>query len=341
MRDREWRGRPQPLHAALQVRDLRVAFPYRGGRIQAVEGLSYRVLAGSTLAIIGESGSGKTASCRALMGLLPETALVSGSALLNGRELMGLPERAMRAHRGADIAMVFQDPARSLNPTMRVGHQIVEAMHHDDLDKRARWRRAVELLCLLRVPAPEERFSCYPHELSGGLRQRVLLAIALAGNPKVLIADEATRSLDAITQAETLRLLSDLRHRLSMALIIVSHDLRLAASYADETLVMYAGRAVEYAPTEQLFQHPRMRYTRALLQAAAGLERGPRALFPVIGGHPPDLSAPPPGCPFEPRCAAAQRLCRDERPALQEQGHGHAWACWFPGEGQVDAGHAN
>jgi oligopeptide/dipeptide ABC transporter ATP-binding protein len=316
----------------LDVRDLRVRFDVHGRRVQAVNGLSYRLHAGRTLAIIGESGSGKSVSSRALMGLLPATATVTGSALFEGVELLGRPDREMRRHRGADLAMVFQDPTRSLNPTMRIGAQITEAIRaHADVDRRAAHRRAVELLRLVRLPAAERRCHEYPHQLSGGMRQRVMIAIALAAEPKLLIADEATTALDVTTQAQIMDLLLDLQDSLGMAIIMISHDLALAASYAHQVLVMYGGRAVEYAPTGALFAHVRMPYTRALLNAIPRLELPPHTLLPVTPGQPPDLAALPAGCPFAPRCSSATARC-DTAPPFEEHETGHWWSCWHPCE---------
>ncbi len=315
----------------LQVEDLRVRFDQGGRRVNAVNGLSYQLQAGRTLAIVGESGSGKTVSSRALMGLLPSTATVSGSARIDGVELVGMPEQEMRRHRGADIAMIFQDPTRSLNPTMRIGTQITEAVRaHARIDPAAARRRALELLTLVRIPVPERRFHEYPHQLSGGMRQRVMIAIALASDPKLLIADEATTALDVTTQAQIMDLLAELRSRLGTAIILISHDLGLAASYADDVIVLYAGRAVEYAPTRILFAHMRMPYTRALLGAIPRLEREPHAPLPVTPGQPPDLTALPPGCAFEPRCPRAGAECRESRPPFVQHEMGHWWACWYP-----------
>jgi oligopeptide/dipeptide ABC transporter ATP-binding protein len=317
----------RPLEC-LDVRDLRVCFSGPRGHIIAVDALSYRLRAGMTLAIIGESGSGKTASCRALMGLLPETATVSGSATLYGSQLVGLSEAAMRRHRGSGIAMVFQDPARSLNPTMRVGRQITEAIRlHGDCDRATARTRAIELLELLQIPGAKQRIAAYPHELSGGMRQRILIAIALAGHPRVLIADEATRSLDAITQAQILTLLKRLQHQLGMAMIMVSHDLRAAIRFADEVLVMYRGQAVEKAAADRLFRASRMRYTRALFAAIPGTARTSEQPLSV------DLTrAVPPagGCAFEPRCTYTTALCREDAPTMAEHEPGHHWACWNP-----------
>jgi oligopeptide/dipeptide ABC transporter ATP-binding protein len=315
----------------LELGDLRVDFRLGGRVVRAVDGLSYQADKGRTLALIGESGSGKTVSARAIMGLLPDSARVSGSIRYEGQELVGLSERRMRALRGNQIAMVFQDPARSLNPTLRVGAQITEAIHmHAQVSKVAAHDRAVELMELVRLPAARERFRQYPHQLSGGMRQRVMIAIALAGDPRLLIADEATTALDVTTQAQIMELLRDLQERLGMALIMISHDLGLAASYADEVLVMYAGRAVERAATRTLFGQVRMPYTRALLDAIPRLENAPHTTLAAVPGQPPDLATQPPGCPFAPRCPEVTDTCRQTAPPLAEGEPGHLWACWHP-----------
>ena len=317
--------------ALLELRDLRVDFRTGGRHVRAVDRLTYSISAGRTLALIGESGSGKTVSSRAVMGLLPPTATVSGSIRFEGKELVGLSDRQMRRLRGAGIAMVFQDPSRSLNPTMRIGAQLTEAIRaHQALDRGAARRRAIELLGLVRLPLPDQRYHEYPHQLSGGMRQRVVVAIALASKPRLLIADEATTALDVTTQAQIMELLRDLQRQLGMALIMISHDLGLAASFADEVVVMYAGRAVEQAATHELFAHVRMPDTKALLEAIPRVERPPHARLPVVPGRPPDLAALPPGCPFEPRCPNHQDLCRESDPPLSEGEPGHKWACWFP-----------
>jgi len=320
----------------LSVRDLRVLFSRGGSTVHAVTGLSYELRAGRMLAIIGESGSGKSVGVRALMGLLPPSARVTGSATLAGTELVGLDETTMRGLRGRDIAMVFQDPTRSLNPTMSVGAQITEAIRTQRRTTRHEAEeRAVELLKLVRLPAAERRVHEYPHQLSGGMRQRVMIAIALASNPKVLIADEATTALDVTTQAQIMELLVDLQDRLGTAVVLISHDLGLAASYADDVLVMYAGRAVEKAGTSTLFRHVRMPYTKALLGAIPQLGTPAHSMLTVIGGHPPDLAAIPRGCPFRPRCPRATDACV-ETPPLVEHEPAHAYACWHPvGDGEA------
>ena len=314
----------------LEVDDLHVRFTTRDRRVHAVNGLSYRLSAGRMLAIVGESGAGKSVGVRALLGLLPHTAQVTGSARFAGRELVGLPERDLRTVRGADIAMVFQDPTRSLNPTMRIGTQITEAVRaHSDVDRRGARARAIELLRLVKLAAPGRRFLAYPHQLSGGMRQRVMIAIALAAQPRLLVADEATTALDVTTQAQIMDLLAELRQRLGMAVILITHDLGLAASYAEDVLVMYAGKAVEYAPASTLFARVRMPYTRALLGALPVLEREPHTLLPVIPGQPPDLGTLPDGCAFRFRCGVASDRCVTA-PPFAEHEPGHWWACWHP-----------
>jgi oligopeptide/dipeptide ABC transporter ATP-binding protein len=315
----------------LQMTDLRVDFRQGQRVVRAVDGLSYRVAPARTLALIGESGSGKTVSSRAIIGLLPATARVTGSIRFQGQELVGLRERKLRRYRGCEIAMVFQDPSRSLNPTIRIGPQIVEAIQlHSSMPDAAAMDRAVELMELVRLPAARERFQQYPHQLSGGMRQRVMIAIALAADPKLLIADEATTALDVTTQAQIMELLRDLQQRLGMALIMISHDLGLAASFADEVLVMYAGRGVERAPTRELFGHVRMPYTRALLDAIPRLESTPHSPLAAVPGQPPDLALEQVGCPFAPRCPDVTDKCRQHAPPFDEQEPEHMWACWHP-----------
>jgi oligopeptide/dipeptide ABC transporter ATP-binding protein len=321
------------------VRDLCVTFASDRGTARVVHNLSYSVSHAETLAIIGESGSGKTVSSRAVMGLLPPAAQVTGSVKLNGQELVGLPENEMRRHRGRDVAMVFQDPARSLNPTMKIGEQVTEAIRlHARVARRQARQQAVDLLGQVRLPSPERRFHEYPHQLSGGMRQRVMIAIALACRPKLLIADEATTALDVTTQAQIMELMLELQAELGMSLVLISHDLGLAASYADEVVVMYAGKIVEQAQAKKLFGAGgtvRMRYTRALLDAIPHIERAAHTELPVVTGRPPDPTAMPPGCSFAPRCAHAADDCLAKAPALAEHSPGHSWACWHPCENGV------
>jgi oligopeptide/dipeptide ABC transporter ATP-binding protein len=315
----------------LEVSDLRVTFDSPLGRVHAVQGVSYAVEPGQTLAIIGESGSGKTVSAHAVMGLLPASAKVSGSIRFKGEQIVGLSEHQMRDYRGRCVAMVFQNVERSLNPTMRVGTQIAEAVRcHLAVDKNQAHERAVELMRMVRLPAPERRYFEYPHQLSGGMRQRVVIAIALACSPQVLIADEATTALDVTTQAQIMDLLLDLQQETGVALLMISHDLGLAATYAEDVMVMYAGQVVERAAATDLFASVRMPYTRALLDAIPRIELEPHVLLPVIGGRPPDLTTIPAGCPFAPRCHRVQQDCLAEAPPLRQHEPGRWWACWHP-----------
>jgi oligopeptide/dipeptide ABC transporter ATP-binding protein len=264
------------------------------------------------------------------MKLLPRSVDVSGSIRFAGTELLSLPEAKMRPYRGARIAMVFQDPDDALNPSMRVGRQISEVIRlHTGLDRRAAQRQAIELLRSLQMGAPERQIHAYPHELSGGMRQRVMLAVALAGNPQLLIADESTRSLDVTTQAQVVRELREMQHGRGMAVILISHDLRVAGSFADDVLVMCAGSALEYGPTRQLFERPRTPYTKALLRASCNpvAAHAPDQAL-AVSNEVGDTTASSGGCPFASRCPSATAPCRRERPALIDHGFGHFSACW-------------
>ena len=323
--------------ALLEVRELTVTFASDRGTARVVHKLSYSVGHAETLAIVGESGSGKTVSSRAVMGLLPPAAKVTGSIRLNGRELVGLPEHEMRRHRGRDVSMVFQDPARSLNPTMKIGEQVAEAIRlQSRVARRQARQQAVDLLGQVRLPSPELRFHEYPHQLSGGMRQRVMIAIALAGSPKLLIADEATTALDVTTQAQIMDLLLDLQAQYRMGLILISHDMGLAASYAQTVMVMYAGQAVERAPVQELFASVRMPYTKVLLNAVPRLDLPPHSPLPVVSLRAPDLTRLTPGCLFAPRCPRSDDDCREKDPVLEEHENQHAWACFHPEEPPVE-----
>jgi oligopeptide/dipeptide ABC transporter ATP-binding protein len=324
------RGRP-PGSALLAVSDLEVRFGQRNRLVHAVNGVTFSLAARQTLAVIGESGAGKSVMVRAAMGLLPPTATVRGSVLLDGAELIGAPEKQLRAVRGSKIAMVFQDPTRSLNPRMRVGTQIAEALRtHLPLSRPQAKERAVELLSLVRMPTPRTRYNEYPHQLSGGMRQRVMIAIALACRPELLIADEATTALDVTTQAQIMELMLDLQVEMGMALVLISHDMGLAASYTDDILVMYAGRIVEQAPTARLFGNVRMPYTKALLDAIPRVDQPAHTRFAAVQGRPPDLRMLEESCAFHPRCPQAQDRCRAELPTLVGDEPGHRYACFFP-----------
>jgi oligopeptide/dipeptide ABC transporter ATP-binding protein len=315
----------------LDVDSLDVRFNLGTRSVHAVQGLTFSVERGQSVAIVGESGSGKTVSSRAIMGLLPEYADVTGSVRFDGVELVGLHDRDMREHRGSDVAMVFQDPARSLDPTMRIGKQISEAIRcHLPLTKSEAKERAIELLEMVRVPAARQRWHEFPHQLSGGTRQRVMIAVALACRPRLLIADEATTALDVTTQAQIMQMLCDLQLELEMSMIIITHDLRLAASYTKDTVVMYAGRAVERAPTKTLFGSLRMPYTKALFDAIPRLERDSHARLPAVPGSGVGAPGELVGCCFNPRCSFVQDRCMTEAPPFEEHEADHFWACWHP-----------
>ena len=316
--------------ALLEVSDLRTHFFTRDGVVKAVDGVSFEVDKGKTLGIVGESGCGKSVTALSIMGLIPRppAKIVSGEVVFEGRDLTKLKERELEDVRGHEIAMIFQDPMTSLNPTLRIGTQITEVIRrHLDMDKSAARKRAVELLEEVRIPNAAGRLDDYPHRFSGGMRQRVMIAIALACNPKLLIADEPTTALDVTVQAQILDLLEDLRERHDMAMIIITHDMGVVAEAADDIVVMYAGQIVEHALTLDLFDRPEHPYTEALLGALPQLEGdGIRSgRLTAIPGRPPDLIAPPPACRFAPRCPYANRndTCTTEPPELREVRPGH------------------
>lgn len=322
----------------LAVENLGLRIPTERGVVGAVDGVSFRLEKGKTLAIVGESGCGKSMLCRALLKLLPGKAFIPEDSRIrfNGQNLERLPEKAFNKIRGREIAMVFQDPMSSLNPVMKVGKQIAESLvHHLKVKRGQAMDKAVELLKSVGVPGPEQRAGQYPHQLSGGLRQRVAIAIALACEPKLLIADEPTTALDVTVQAEILDLLARARDERNMAMILVTHDLGVAARTADEIAVMYAGRIVEQAPAAELFHKMRMPYTRALMDSIPLLENPPHTHLESINGRPPNLINPPAGCRFAPRCPYTESRCRAEAPALAN-GHkpGHYFACWHPVNGK-------
>jgi peptide/nickel transport system ATP-binding protein len=301
----------------LAVRDLRVAFATRAGPVEAVAGIDVDLEAGRVLGVVGESGSGKSVSMLGVLGLLPKSATVTGSALFRGQELLGMAPQALQAIRGARIGMIFQDPLTALNPVLRVGEQIVEAIRiHRDVSRKAAMARAVDLLDLVSIPQPRERVQQYPHEFSGGMRQRVMIAMAMANEPELLIADEPTTALDVTVQAQILEVLQSLRANLGIGLILITHDLGLVAGMADAVAVMYAGRIVERGSVDAVFDDPRHPYTRGLLAALPTLDAGDAPLV-GIEGRPPSLRDRPPGCAFHPRCALAEARCRVERPTLR------------------------
>ena len=311
----------------LQVRELRVTFATERGPLVAVDGVSFDIAAGEVLGVVGESGSGKSVSLMSVLGLLGASAQVQGSVRFRGRELVGLPERELRVLRGGQIAMVFQDPMTALTPVYTVGAQIVEQIRlHEPQSRTAAKARAIELLAAVGLPSPAAQFERYPHQLSGGMRQRAVIAMALSCRPSLLIADEPTTALDVTVQAQILALLERLRRELQLAVVLVTHDMGVVAEVADRVLVMYAGRVVERGTARALFDAPRHPYTRGLLGSIPPLEGARPQRLPSIGGAPPALHERPPGCAFAPRCAQAEARCREAVPPLRDD-FGHAVAC--------------
>jgi oligopeptide/dipeptide ABC transporter ATP-binding protein len=326
----------------LEVFDLSTWFHTARGIIRAVDRVSFGVQRGRTLGVVGESGSGKTVLCRSIMGLLPTQGVHrAGRILFEGQDLVAMTPRQLSSLWGAEIAMVFQDPMTSLNPVVRIGRQITESLqHHLGQSGSESKRTAIALLRSVGIPDPTRRFDQYPHQLSGGMRQRVTIAMALACGPKLLLADEPTTALDVTVQAQILDLLGRARAERSMAMILVTHDLGVVAGRADEIAVMYAGRVVEQAPTKKLFANTRMPYTEGLVRSIPRLSAPSHTRLAAIGGRPPDSGALSDGCAFAPRCRYVQDRCRAEAPPLRSDSTpDHRFACWFP-LGEPDAGNA-
>lgn len=321
-----------PGEVLLEVADLHTTFSSPRGPVRAVRGISFDLRRGRTLGIVGESGSGKSVLSRSIMGLMPSNATRTGSVRFAGNEILNASPKAMRGYWGDQMAMVFQDPMTALNPVLRVEKQITESLHeHIDLTKRQASDTALQLLESVGIPEPKRRLRMYPHEMSGGMRQRIMIAISLACGPKMLFADEPTTALDVTVQAQILDLLQAQQRDRNMAMILVTHDLGVVAGRADEVAVMYAGKVVERGPTRALFAQVRMPYTEALLKSIPKLANPSHTRLEAIGGRPPDLAHPPRGCRFSPRCPYAQARCLDEQPPLVEATTpGHSYACWFP-----------
>jgi peptide/nickel transport system ATP-binding protein len=304
--------------ALLEVRSLRTSFKTDDGIVKAVEDVTFSVDKGRTLGIVGESGSGKSVTMLTVMGLNPpRTTMVSGEAIFNGEDLLTMSSSRLREIRGSEISMIFQDPMTSLNPVHTIGKQLVEAvlLHNDDISRAQAKARAVEALKAVGIPRAEQRVNDYPHQFSGGMRQRVMIAMALINNPDLLIADEPTTALDVTTQAQILKLMNDLRERFGSAIIMITHDLGVVAETADDVVVMYAGKIQEQAPVERLFERPSHPYTWGLLGSLPRLDQLADRLV-QIPGQPPSLLFPPKGCRFHPRCSYVMSVCRETEPSL-------------------------
>ncbi|MGI5480895.1 ABC transporter ATP-binding protein [Streptomyces lavendofoliae] len=325
----------------LEVRDLYVEFRTRDGVAKAVNGVTYSVDAGETLAVLGESGSGKSVTAQAVMGILdtPPGRITGGEVLFRGRDLLKLKEDARRTVRGAEMAMIFQDALSSLNPVLTVGDQLGEMfVVHRGMSRKDARAKAVELMDRVRIPAARERVGQYPHQFSGGMRQRIMIAMAMALEPALIIADEPTTALDVTVQAQVMELLAELRRELGMGLILITHDLGVVADVADRIAVMYAGRIVETAPVHDIYKAPAHPYTQGLLDSIPRLDHKGRELY-AIKGLPPNLTAIPPGCPFHPRCPRARDVCRIDVPPLYRVSEERRSACHF-WEETVDASSA-
>lgn len=316
----------------LEVEDLKVNFTTYGGEVQAVRGVSFFVDKGETVAIVGESGCGKSVTAQAIMGLIPSPPgrVAGGKVVFAGREINQLSKKGLLAIRGSQIGMVFQDPMTALNPTMKVGAQIVEGFVRSQNVSREKAReRAIEMLRLVGIPDPEQRIDQYPHQFSGGMRQRVVIAIALACQPQLVIADEPTTALDVTIQAQILDLLGRLQKEQELSVVIITHDLGVVAEIAHRMVVMYAGIVVETGTVQDVFASPRHPYTWGLMRSLPRLDEGEKQRLVPIEGTPPDLFDPPKGCPFAARCEFAMEICEQQVPAEAQFGSGHKAACWL------------
>ena len=327
--------------ALLEVNNLRTSFFTDAGEVKAVDGVSFTLDHGKVLGIVGESGSGKSGTAYSLMQILAPTGrIVGGSVKLDGQELVGADEKVMRSVRGNRISIIFQDPMTSLNPTYTVGHQLMEAiLLHTKRNRREAKERALEMLRLVNVNEPEKRLRQYPYELSGGMRQRVMIAMALACEPDILIADEPTTALDVTIQAQILELMQDLQKRLGMAIIMITHDLGVVAQMCDEIVVMYAGSICEQGTADEIFYNPHHEYTKGLIRSIPTAANNGQRLQPITG-TPIDLLNMPKGCPFAPRCEAALKICLERRPERMVINSDHHATCWMNVQAALDAGTA-
>jgi oligopeptide transport system ATP-binding protein len=322
----------------LDVADLRVRFKTEAGSVQALRGVNFSVEAGESVGIVGESGSGKSVSMLSVMGLLPPNAAVSAERLsFGGRDVAGMTGREMRQLRGGDIGMIFQDPMTSLNPLLTVGHQLAEPLRiHMRLSKKEARDRAVELMRMTEISAPESRLRQYPHELSGGLRQRVMIAMAIACDPKLLIADEPTTALDVTIQAQVLDILVGLKEKLGMGIVLITHDMGVIAGLCSRVVVMYGGLICEYGAVREIFYDTRHPYTRGLLRSIPDSDPVVKKRLVPIPGSPPDMLKPPEGCPFAPRCESTMKICLTHAPEPTRISETHSASCWML-RGQMDA----
>ncbi|CAH0276576.1 ABC transporter ATP-binding protein [Priestia megaterium] len=322
------------MEKMLQIKNLHVQFSTYGGRVQAVRGVSFDLHKGETLAIVGESGCGKSVTSQSIMRLIPTPPgrITSGSILFKSQDLTKLSEKKMRDIRGADISMIFQDPMTALNPTLRVGEQIAEnIMKHENISKEKAKEKAFEMLELVGIPNPKERLKQYPHEFSGGMRQRIVIAMALVCNPEVLIADEPTTALDVTIQAQILELFKDIQQKTDVSIVLITHDLGVVAQVADRVAVMYAGKIVEIGTRRDIFYTPQHPYTKGLLRSVPRLDLYESELVP-IAGSPPDLFAPPSGCSFAPRCPYVMEVCDRMYPVSTKLKESHQVHCWLQDE---------
>ena len=320
------------MSTLLSIRDLAVRFRTPFGALEAVRGVNLDIPAGASVGIVGESGSGKTVMSRAAMGLLSGSNVErSGTVIFDGHVISSLDNMQVREYFGTGIAMIFQDPMTALNPVRRIGTQISEGLRiRLGMNKKDAMKRSAELLALVRIPDPQSVLKKFPYQLSGGMRQRVMIAIAIACNPKLLFADEPTTALDVTVQAQILALLAELRKELGMSMVLVTHDLGVVANNTDYVAVMYAGEIVEQAPTTELFANMKMPYTEALLKSIPKIDGPTHARLPVIEGRLPNPTDRPAGCGFAGRCSYVQDKCRQDRPELEDAGNGHLYRCWYP-----------
>ncbi len=333
----------QGAEPVLVVENLVTDFRTEAGIVRAVDDVSFQVQRGEVFAIVGESGCGKSTIALSILGLLPQPAgsITAGRVLFRGDDLVAAPPSRLRSVRGDRIAMIFQDPLTALNPTLRVGVQISEVFRaHREIDAKHAMEQAIELLALVGIPQPKARASDYPHQFSGGMRQRVMIAMAIALRPALLIADEPTTALDVTIQAQILEVLLDVRERFDMSILLITHDLGIVAGSADRVMVMYAGKKVEEADVSELYASPKHPYTWGLLGSTTRIDRPREGRMPQIAGAPPSLLSPPPACRFAPRCSRVEDVCRKDYPDLREAGDGHDAACHFaqdPGWGPTPA----